>query len=118
MMNWFALILALPFLLITGALLINRPPLLSPPGPLERLKAYLATNVAETRLNHEFPEMRTPLMQADQKQATHAVVKAMSYRRWLHTQVSDGEVRAVFAYAIRSGASVVQMEAQGLVPAA
>lgn len=48
-MKWFALILALPFLLVSGGLLLNRPPLLSPPGPLERLKTYLTTNVAETR---------------------------------------------------------------------
>ena len=94
-MKWFALILALPFLLITGGLLTNRPPLLSPPGPLERLKAYLGTNVAETRLNHEFPELRPPLIQADAKQATDAVVKAMSSLGWLQIQVADGEVRAI-----------------------
>ena len=94
-MKWFALLLALPLLLLSGGLLLNRPPLLSPPGPLERLKAYLTTNVAETRLNHEFLELRPPLVQADKMQTTDAVVRAMSSLGWTEIQATEGEVRAI-----------------------
>ena len=94
-MKWFALILALPFLLITGALLLNRPPLLSPPGPLQRLSTYLTTNVAETRLDHEFPELRPPLIPAGTEQAQEAVLTAVRSLGWQEIQVIDGEVRAV-----------------------
>ena len=61
-MRWLSLLFVLPILLLVAGLLGNRPPLFSPPGPLERLKAYLTTNVAETRPDHPFPELRTPLL--------------------------------------------------------
>ena len=64
-MRWLSLLFVLPILLLVAGLLGNRPPLFSPPGPLERLKAYLTTNVAETRPDHPFPELRTPLLPAD-----------------------------------------------------
>jgi hypothetical protein len=46
--KWFAFLIAVPFLPLAGGLLLNRPPMLSPPGPMERLRTYLTTNVAET----------------------------------------------------------------------
>ena len=94
-MKWFALLLALPLLLLSGGLLLNRPPLLSPPGPLDRLKAYLTTNVAETRLDHEFPELCPPLVPADLTQTTDAVVRAMSSLGWTEIQAMEGEVRSI-----------------------
>lgn len=96
-MKWLTLILALPFLLIIGGLLLNRPPLLSAPGPLERLKVYLTTNVAETRLDHPFPELRPPLVPADVEQTRDIVLAAARTLEWREIQVTDGEVRAVVA---------------------
>jgi hypothetical protein len=94
-MKWLALILAVPFLLLTGGLLLNRPPLLSPPGPLERLKTYLATNVAETRPDHPFPELRTPLVLADEESVRVAVTRAMRQLGWGEIRDEPGEIGAV-----------------------
>ena len=99
-MKWFALILALPFLLLAGGLLLNRPPLLAPPGPAERLKTYLTTNVAETREGHVFPELRSPLFATEAKATQDAVVAAMRSLGWREVQVIDGEVRAVAVSAL------------------
>ena len=46
--------------LIIGALMLNNLPMGDPPGFFIRLKTYLTTNVAETRLNHPFPELELP----------------------------------------------------------
>jgi len=99
-MKWFALILALPFLLLAGGLLLNRPPLLAPPGPVERLKTYLTTNVAETQEGHVFPELRSPLFATEAKATQDAVVAAMRSLGWREVQVIDGEVRAVAVSAL------------------
>lgn len=46
--------------LLIGAFMINNPPMNDPPGFYTRLKTYLTTNVAETKLNHPFPELELP----------------------------------------------------------
>lgn len=94
-MKWFAAILALPVLMLTGALLLNRPPLWSPPGPLERLKTYLTTNMAETRSDHRFAELRTPLVRADVERTRAAVLAAMQGLGWREIREEPGEIRAV-----------------------
>lgn len=94
-MKWFALVVALPFLLISFGLLLNRPPLLSPPGALERIKTYLTTNVAETRSDHEFPELRPPLVSVGKEQSKEALLSAMRSLGWREVRGSDGEIRAV-----------------------
>jgi uncharacterized protein (DUF1499 family) len=94
-MKWLVPFFALPFLLIGGGLLLNRPPLLSPPGPVERIKTYLTTNVAETRLDHEFPELRPPLVPASVEQTRAIVLNAMRSLGWRDVQVTDREIAAV-----------------------
>lgn len=94
-MKWLALILALPFLLITGGLFLNRPPLLSPPGPLERLRTYLTSNVAETRSDHVFPELRPRLVPLDIQQTQAAVLASMRSLGWREIRVVDGRTAAV-----------------------
>lgn len=54
----FVLLVLLPLVLAAGGLLLNRVPLLDPPGLGKRLGTYLTTNVAETRPDHAFPELR------------------------------------------------------------
>lgn len=45
---------------LTGnAILRNRVPVAEPPGAVARLTTYLTRNVAETREDHRFPELRT-----------------------------------------------------------
>ena len=99
-MKWFALLFALPFVLLAGALLLNRPPMLAPPGPMERLTTYLTTNVAETREGHVFPELRPPLFAAEAEATQDAVVRAMRSLGWQEIQETEGEVRAVVVSAL------------------
>jgi len=94
-MKWLALLLLLPLLLLAGGLVLNRPPLLSPPGPLERLKVYLMTNVAETRVDHPFPELRPLLVPADTVEARVAVRDAMEVLGWTEIREANGEITAV-----------------------
>ncbi|HSS63674.1 MAG TPA: DUF1499 domain-containing protein [Gammaproteobacteria bacterium] len=42
-----------------SAIARNRVPVAAPPGAFERLTTYLTRNVAETRDDHRFPELRT-----------------------------------------------------------
>ena len=93
--KWIAVFFALPFILLTGGLLLNSPPLFAPPGPATRLKTYLRTNIAETRPDHPFAELRTPHFPAD-KQATHAAVLAsMRSLGWKEIVDEGNELRAV-----------------------
>ena len=99
-MKWIVFLLALPFLLLAGGLLLNRPPLLAPPGPVERLKTYLTTNVAETQEADVFPELRSPLFATEPKATQDAVLAAMRSLGWREVQAIDGEVRAVAVSAL------------------
>lgn len=45
-----------------GTVLKNRVPLMDDPGIWDRLKVYLNTNVAQTRTDHPFPEMRGSML--------------------------------------------------------
>lgn len=49
----------LALLLLVAGIAANRMPLTSPPGLAARLKIYLTTNLAETRSDSIFPELRT-----------------------------------------------------------
>jgi uncharacterized protein (DUF1499 family) len=99
-MKWFAILLALPLLLLIAGLLLNRPPLLAPPGPMERIKTYLTTNVAETGFAHVFPELRPPLVAAEKKATLDAVVTAMRSLGWREIRSTEGGVRAVVVSAL------------------
>jgi uncharacterized protein (DUF1499 family) len=95
-MKWLVLILLLPVLLLVGALMLNRPPLFDPPGPLVRLKTYLTTNVAETRPDHSQPELQTPVYPFDARAARSAVLAAMDGLGWREVRVvAPDEIRAV-----------------------
>lgn len=94
-MKWLALTLAIPFLLLIGGLLLNRPPLLSPPGPLKRFMTYITANVAETRTDHDFPELRSPLVPLDAEKTRAAVLGAMRFLGWEEIREAESEVGAV-----------------------
>jgi uncharacterized protein (DUF1499 family) len=57
---WTILALAIVVVWLGGSAIVrNRVPVAAPPGAVERLKTYLGRNVAETREDHRFPELRT-----------------------------------------------------------
>lgn len=57
-MKWLLIIPLVAAVLGLGAIVMNRPPLLDPPGLWPRLRLYLTTNVAETRSGHLRAELR------------------------------------------------------------
>ncbi len=57
LINTLVFLVALAGCLLIGGLYLNQPPIQEPPGFWPRLNVYLTTNVAETRLNHPFPEL-------------------------------------------------------------
>lgn len=81
-MKWLYWLLGLPIGLVLVGILANTPPLLSPPGPLARLKTYLTTHIAETAPNHPFPELRTPRIATDLPSARNAVRGALEALGW------------------------------------
>jgi uncharacterized protein (DUF1499 family) len=96
-MKWLVPLLAVPVLLIAGGIASNRPALMSPPGPLARLKTYLTTNVAATRPEHPFPELRTPHLDVEPDLARDGLIAAMRELGWRDIAEEGGELRAVVA---------------------
>lgn len=94
-MKWIIFFVALPFVLLAGGLILNSPPLFSPPGPATRLKTYLVTNMAQTRPDHSFAELRTPLVPADLQTTQAAVLAAMESQGWQQVGDEGNELRAV-----------------------
>ncbi|MEN8168042.1 MAG: DUF1499 domain-containing protein [Pseudomonadota bacterium] len=94
-MKWLLLVPLIPLLLVIGALIANRPPLLDPPGPLQRLRLYFTTHVAETRVDHERPELRPIWLGMDEKQALSEIASAMDRLHWQDVRQQDGVVRAL-----------------------
>ncbi len=94
-MRWLLLVLLIPLLLVIGALIANRPPLWDTPGPLQRLKLYFTTHVAETRVDHERPELRPILLRMTEIQALSAITSAMGRLHWQDVKQQDGVLHAV-----------------------
>ena len=94
-MKWVIFICLVPFLLAGGALVLNRAPLWDSPGPLARLQLYFTTHVAETRLDHERPELRPLFLELPQTQVRDEVVKAMHQLQWQRIAEEQQKVRAV-----------------------
>ncbi len=100
-MKWLIILFLLPFVLLTGGLVLNRPPLFSPPGPWSRLQAYLSSNVAETRADHLFPELRTPFFPSGADKTRLAVLAAMHRLGWEEVREDDDAgLRAVVVSAL------------------
>lgn len=79
---------------ITAAgVLANRPPLLREPGWSERLQTYLRQNVAETRPDHRFPELRTPRFDAPPAKVFTAARQAAASLGWQIEQLDEGQRR-------------------------
>jgi len=94
MKAWWLLILLVPPALLAGALVLNRPPWLAPPGPWARLALYLTTNVAETRVDHERPELRPIELPLDLASARALVLDAMRGLGWRNVRADGDTLRA------------------------
>lgn len=73
---------------LTGtAVLRNNVPVTAPPGRLARLRTYLTSNVAETKEDHRFPELRTRSFDGSATELRARVAQAMKSLGW---NVSNG----------------------------
>lgn len=83
--------------LLAGALLLNRLPWHDPPGVAERLGTYLGSNVAETRPDHRFPELRMRVYLVPKDVLYKNINNAIRQLGWRieSTDPSQGELHAV-----------------------
>lgn len=73
---------------LTGnAILRNRVPVSEPPGAVARLTTYLTRNVAETREDHRFPELRTRIFGVGAGELIEYVRRACEGLSWEDTGV-------------------------------
>ena len=76
------LLLFSPMLLIFGALLKNGALSSEPPGMINRLKQALTNNVAETRDDHQYAELRTPVIAAAADETWQRALQAGQTLGW------------------------------------
>ncbi len=88
-MKWLLVLLAVPLMLALGAILLNRVPLWESPGPLARLRVYLGENVAATRPDHPFPELRPYRINAAPDAVRACLLKQMRRLGWQAVTVSS-----------------------------
>jgi uncharacterized protein (DUF1499 family) len=69
-------------LVFVATLLKNHAPLFDPPGLKKRLSVYLTTNTAITSDDHPFPELRTPVFDAEPDELYIAVKDAAIDLGW------------------------------------
>lgn len=90
-------LLALGVALAAGALLLNRLPWAQPPGATQRLITYLTTNVAATRADSPFPELRTHRYPLERMPLFLAVNTAVAELGW---EVAERDVEAGTLHAV------------------
>lgn len=84
-------LLVLALLLVSGALVMNRLPFQAPPGALNRLHAYLTTNVARTRPDNPFPELRPLELDRPPAQAYMLMLAAAESLGWTLAWTDAGQ---------------------------
>ncbi len=86
-------VIVIVVLLVVATLFKNHAPLFEPPGAKKRLAVYLTTNIAETADDHPFPELRTPLFDAEPDELYNAVKEAAIELGWSILDSDDVEWR-------------------------
>ena len=71
-----------PIAMAIGAFMQNRIPWSDPPGFSKRLRTYVTTNVAETAVDPEFPELRVRSYPLPQDRMLPVVEQAMQSLGW------------------------------------
>jgi uncharacterized protein (DUF1499 family) len=99
-----------------AGLIFNRPPLFDPPGPARRISAYLTTNVAETRDDSTFPELRPRQFDIPAGQLYERTARAIERLNWEFTErdAASGRLRAVVTTPVWKFRDDVAVEARAL----
>ena len=107
-------LLLLGIALIAAGIISNRLPLTEPPGFMTRLSTYLNTNVAETREDSPFAELRPRRYEAPPELLFDSVRRAAQSLRWEITvlDAEKKEIQAVVTTKVWSFKDDVTMQVQ------
>lgn len=84
-----AAIVIIAVVLTVVAVLRNDVAIDAPPGKLTRLRTYLTENVAQTRPDHSFPELRTRVFGHDETTLLRRVARACAVLGWEAIRVDE-----------------------------
>ncbi len=93
-MKWLLFIAIVLVVATLAPILLNRPPLSTPPGPWARLKTYLSANEARVSPATEWANLRSPVMVGSLGQVKSRVLSAMHRLGWRHARETDGVLKA------------------------
>lgn len=107
-------LLLLGIALLAAGIISNRLPLTEPPGFMTRLLTYLNTNVAETREDSPFAELRSRRYEAPPELLFDVVRRAVQSLRWEITALDaeKKEIQAVVTTKMWSFKDDVTMQVQ------
>jgi len=107
-------LLLLGMALLAAGIISNRLPLTEPPGCMTRLSTYLNTNVAETREDSLFAELRPRRYEAPPELLFDVVRRAVQSLRWEITALDaeKKEIQAVVTTKMWSFKDDVTMQVQ------
>lgn len=88
-MKYFLLIIVLPVMLVLATLIKNDAHLLDAPGLKKRLLVFLTTNSAQTRDDHDFAELRTPVFTISANQLFLEVQYVARSLEWKQAAADD-----------------------------
>ena len=103
--------------LVLGGLFGNRLPLNAPPGLGTRLATYFGNNVAVTRVNHPFAELRTRKLPGAPQEVFQLVLTAIEALGWKVAWTDDKafDLRMLRSMANRIGAAITEVPASHAV---
>ncbi len=93
-MKWLLFVAIVLVVAMMAPILLNRPPLSTPPGPWARLKTYLSANQARVTPVTEWANLRSPVMIGSLGQVKSRVLSAMHRLGWRHARETDGVLKA------------------------
>lgn len=89
-------VVALAIFMAGGAIIRNNVPLRETPGPVKRLLIYLSNNHAQTRPDHELPELRSRSYPVSPDVLFRKVTDTIASIGWEHSE-SDPDKREIHA---------------------
>ncbi len=95
-MKIIVVLLLFTVILILATLIKNDANLLKQPGPVQRMKVFLTTNVAETADNHVFSELETPVFDLPAAVLYQRVLQSAIKLNWQVVDNDSEDMTATF----------------------
>ncbi|MDH5544886.1 MAG: DUF1499 domain-containing protein [Gammaproteobacteria bacterium] len=83
-----AIVVFVPLSMLTP-ILLNGVSVFEAPGPIDRLKIYWTQNVAETRQDHRFPELRLPVYDVPAQNLFQRIESVLHEQGWSIASVNQ-----------------------------